>query len=931
MKRLWQTFTVVFVLILLLCATGMAQAHPLLQQSAPTLLINDLSLTTDGRAQPATIEIYDGGHGTTTLDGLFLLFLTTEKSVIAAYDLSTYQTDNDGFLQLQAGSDFSLDTTAAEPSLIDSVVLATADASDLTPGAILDPGKVLDGISFGVNAGTVRSITDGDQVQANTLFPLAPLPAAAAALSDTIPAPSQPSGTIPAAANAECGTDATLIHEIQGQSDSSPLNNKVVTIEGIVVGDFQDVRTQLRGFFVQEEASAFDENPATSEGIYVFDSGFGIDVRAGDLVRVRGQVAEYNTMTELKRLESVLICSQGNAVEPVAVTFPLNTAAEMEQYEGMLIHLDGAMSVAQNYFLGRYGQITIVADGRAYQPTNLYPPGSADAIALAEANAARLLILDDGQDIRVLGDNPNPVPYLGTPETTIVRAGDTISNVVGVIDYGRIDSAPGSEVGLGYRLQPVVAPTFATANPRSATPPIVGGTLKVTSFNVLNYFNGNGSGGGFPTSRGAKSAAEFDRQRTKIIAALSAMNADVIGLMEIENDGYGPQSALQDLANGLNEAVAAAGSEATYAFIDPGLERLGADEITVGILYNSTTITPTGSAATLATGAFDQELADFGRGRQPLAQTFVDRQGERFTLIVNHFKSKRPSGTPDEANVDHGDGAGAWNGRRTEMAQDLSAWLATDPTGSGDPDFLVVGDLNAYAKESPITAFEDSGYVNLIAHYGGTEAYSYVYDGELGYLDHALASSTLLSQTTGAMDWHINADEAKVLDYDAQFNPPGYYSPDPFRASDHDPVLIGLTLTRDAGEEPGGEEPGGEEPGGEEPGGGDQLENQSLTVHLLPGDTLSRVARRYSVTIAALAEANGLSAWSYVYPNQELTVPPVADDLQCVRTIYSDAGETFTQLAERFGADPVRLAIANQLSTMPETVDGKPICLPRIY
>ncbi len=920
MNRPWRTVSFSFIFVLLLITTRMVQAAPALQQTMPSLLLNDLVITTDGSAQPSAIEIYDGGRGTTPLDGVVLLFVTAEKSVVAAYDLATYQTNDDGFLQLYADRDFTLAVPEGVQLPIDSIVLAAGDASDFAAKTLLDESKVIDGITFATNVGTMRSILDEDQLQART-FAQSTIPQAAAAPAGTIPAPA---GTIPALAGtipapADCGTDATLIHEIQGAGDASPINNRVVTIEGIVVGDFQDTRTALRGFFVQEESSAFDDDPATSEGIYVFDSS--VDVNAGDLVRVRGQVAEFNTMTELKRIDSLLICSQGNPVEPVSVSFPLSNAAEMEAYEGMLIRLDGAMSVAQNYFLGRYGQITIVADGRAYQPTNLYPPGSEEAVALAEANAARLLILDDGQDIRVLGDNPNPVPYLGTPETTIVRAGDTISNVVGVIDYGRIDSAPGSEVGLGYRLQPVVAPTFATANPRSATPPAVGGTLKVTGFNVLNYFNGNGSGGGFPTSRGAKSVAEFERQRTKIIAALSAMNADVIGLMEIENDGYGPESALQDLVNGLNEAAIAAGNESTYAFVDPGLAQLGADEIAVGILYNSAVVTPTGSAATLATGAFDQELADFGRGRQPLAQTFVDQQGERFTLVVNHFKSKRPSGTPDETNVDRGDGAGSWNGRRTEMAQDLTAWLATDPTGSGDPDFLVVGDLNAYAKESPITAFEDTGYVNLIAHYGDTEAYSYVYDGQLGYLDHALASSTLLSQTTGAMDWHINADEAKVLDYDIKFNPPGYYSPDPFRASDHDPVLIGLTLTSDSGDGSGGEEPGD----------GDLLENQPLTIYLLPGDTLSRVARRYSVTIAALAEANGLFSWSYVYPNQELTVPPVADEVRCVRTIYSEAGEPFAQLAERFGADPVRLAIANQFSTMPETVDDQPICLPSIY
>ncbi|MCB0184127.1 MAG: ExeM/NucH family extracellular endonuclease, partial [Caldilineaceae bacterium] len=381
-------------------------------------------------------------------------------------------------------------------------------------------------------------------------------------------------------------------------------------------------------------------------------------------------------------------------------------------------------------------------------------------------------------------------------------------------------------------------------------------------------------------------AAEFERQRAKIIAALSAMQADVIGLMEIENDGYGPESALQDLVNGLNRAAADAGHNARYTFVDPGLDRLGADEIAVGILYNTVTVTPTGSAATLNTGAFDQELADFGRSRQPLAQSFQDQQGEVFTLVVNHFKSKRPSGEPDASNVDRGDGAGAWNGRRTAAASELAAWLATDPTGGGDPDFLIVGDLNAYAKETPITAFEIASYVNLIAHFGGTEAYSYVYDGQLGYLDHALASDALLAQATNAFDWHINADEAKVLDYDAQFNPPGYYQPDPFRASDHDPVLIGLDLKPAEDDNPEEIPP----------------VNEALVHVVFPGETLSSIARRYSVTIAALAEANYLYRWDVVYSNQRLTVPPTPEVVLCVRTIFSEPGETFSALAERYGA-----------------------------
>ncbi|MEZ4675121.1 MAG: LysM peptidoglycan-binding domain-containing protein [Caldilineaceae bacterium] len=206
----------------------------------------------------------------------------------------------------------------------------------------------------------------------------------------------------------------------------------------------------------------------------------------------------------------------------------------------------------------------------------------------------------------------------------------------------------------------------------------------------------------------------------------------------------------------------------------------------------------------------------------------------------------------------------------------------------------------------------------MIAHYGGSEAYSYVYDGQLGYLDHALASSTLVSQTTGAMDWHINADEAKVLDYDSQFNPPQYYIADPFRASDHDPVLVGLALTGDVGD-------------GGDPGAGEPLENRELIHVVLPGESLSSIARRYSVMVSALAVTNALGPWSPIYSNQQLVVPPVAADVTCVRTIYSEPGESFVELAERFGADAVRLAIANGLLTIAGSIAEQPICLPSIY
>jgi hypothetical protein len=124
--------------------------------------------------------------------------------------------------------------------------------------------------------------------------------------------------------------------------------------------------------------------------------------------------------------------------------------------------------------------------------------------------------------------------------------------------------------------------------------------------------------------------------------------------------------------------------------------------------------------------------------------------------------------------------------------------LATDPTGTGEPDVLLIGDLNSYAKEDPLTAFADAGYTNLVVEYEGFGNYSYVFDGLAGSLDHALASSSLVDQVTDTETWHINADEPPILDYNVEFKTPGhvqsFYDPGPFRSSDHDPVVIGLEL-----------------------------------------------------------------------------------------------------------------------------------------
>ena len=144
----------------------------------------------------------------------------------------------------------------------------------------------------------------------------------------------------------------------------------------------------------------------------------------------------------------------------------------------------------------------------------------------------------------------------------------------------------------------------------------------------------------------------------------------------------------------------------------------------------------------------------------------LSANNERVTVTVNHFKAKGGCSSADSFNLDQGDGQGCYNALRTQQANELIRWL--DESAAVD-NVLVIGDLNAYAKEDPITQFENNGYTNLISLFNGDTDYSYSFSGQLGSLDHALASPKLASKAVDAMSWHINADEPPVLDYNLEY------------------------------------------------------------------------------------------------------------------------------------------------------------------
>jgi predicted extracellular nuclease len=568
-----------------------------------------------------------------------------------------------------------------------------------------------------------------------------------------------------------CGTPATPIHDIQGSEDTSPMISDKVAIEGVVVGDYQNMQFQLGGFMMQEEDDQIDDSAATSEGIFVLDNNFGVDVNPGDVVRVEGTVMEQNdsgvSTTILRRVQTLTICGTGISVTPAAVETPFNA---LESYEGMLITFPQELIVNDLYNMGRYGEITLSAGARMTVPTQIAAPGDPAAAVQAD-NAARQILIDDGDSQQ----NRDPIVY-----PTTVRAGDTVTGLTGVVDQ---------RLGV-YRVYPTIPVQFTSVNPRPTEPPAIPGTVRVVSYNLLNYFNGDGTGEGYPTARGASTPTEFERQRSKIINAIVSLNPAVMGVMEMENDGSGPNSAMADLVNGLN---AAAGSD-LYAYVPdpanypaPGEPGVGGDEIKNAILYQPGLVTPVGDP-----------IADYDpiHNRPPIAQTFeVNATGERFTVVAVHFKSKGCTDARGD-DGDQNDGQGCYNAARVQQAQQLLDFLAELEQSSGDPDILIVGDFNSYPMEDPIQVLVRAGYVDLLAQFGGPSSYSYVYFGQMGHLDYGFASPSLAEQVAGADVWHINADEPRIFDYNEEYKSEAqvadFYSPDPFRTGDHDPVIIGI-------------------------------------------------------------------------------------------------------------------------------------------
>jgi len=803
-----------------------------------------VALATTSAASPAgdavvISEVYGGGGGSTAGAAYNRDFVELYNPTAAAVDLSTMS------VQYKSATGTTWQVTALTGSIAPHATFLVAEGTAGSAGPDLPAADVSGSINLAQGAGVVvlakqtsaltgiptGSVTGNQAIAdlvgygstANTYegAPTATLTNATSAArsatgADTdvnatdlsagapTPTPAGPVGPPP-------GGDTVSIAQIQGTTDTSPYAGQTVTTEGVVTADYPT--GGFNGFYLQTAGTGGDLDLAqhtASDAVFVFSAAGASAVHVGDHVQVVGKVSEFFGLTELSPAtvaDVTVLDTPAAAVKPAVVPLP-GSAAQRESLEGMLVTLQGPFTVTDNYSLNQYGEIALAAGTEPlWQPTEVADPHDAAAIAAVVAgNAARRVTLDDGASTNYLTSGKNtPLPWLTQDHQIRVGARATFTAPM-VLDYRNST----------WKLQPTGQLTGSGEPPvtfehtRADAPAAVGGDLQIASFNVLNYFPTTGAdfvaaGGtctwyddrlgnhvtvntctgpnGEPGPRGAADADDLARQQAKIVRAINGLGADVVSLEEIENSakfGEPRDAAVATLVQALN-ADAGAG---TWAYV-PTPSTIGdqADEdvIRTAFIYRTAVVAPVGESMV-------DDAPEFDVARDPLAQAFQPAgrtSASRFLVIVNHFKSKGSG--PDD-----GTGQGNSNPQRVAQAQQLVGFAGQAEQHFGTDRVFLSGDFNAYTKEDPIEVLRAAGLTDIGSHESPGE-HTYLFDGVVGSLDHVLGNAAALGTVTGAHVWNINSVEPVALEYSRfDYNATDFYAADPFRASDHDPLLVGL-------------------------------------------------------------------------------------------------------------------------------------------
>lgn len=601
------------------------------------------------------------------------------------------------------------------------------------------------------------------------------------------------------------------IAEIQGEGAESAFKEKTLTTKGLVTAAYAD--GGFNGYYLQTPGTGAGD-PAgrkASDAIFVYSTDTAKDVKVGDYVEVTGTVNEYFGLTQITVAAGSLkpLSEKVDPVTPVKTAFPATDAAR-EPFEGMLVEPQGDFVITENYNTNFYGELGLAA-GTAplVNPTVKGLPGTEANQSVVEHNNAVRVGLDDGASVN-FNNNANksqPVPYLSTTAPARIGAKVTFTRPV-VMDYRN----NAWKFQPTQRLTPDNAAQVQPAhfeNTRTPAPAAVGGDLRLASFNVLNYFTTLGKdltgcqaytdreGNKLTVSkgcnaRGAWDQTSFQRQESKIVDAINALDANLVSLEEIENtksvNGGDRDTAVKALVAALNADDSLKGGQWDYVRSPQGPGAIPADEdvIRTAFIFKKDTVAPQGES-TILTGS-----TEFKNARQPLAQSFkATANGTTFLAIVNHLKSKGDSaGTASGDNADKKDGVGAYNGDRTRQATALVEFAKTTAAKAGTENVFLLGDFNSYAAENPVTTIVGAGYKDLGSTTGKQ---TYAFDGATGSLDYVFASASAQKLVTGVDKWNINSVESVALEYSRHNNNVvNLYAEGPYRSSDHDPIVVGL-------------------------------------------------------------------------------------------------------------------------------------------
>ena len=800
--------------------------------AAPLALVAPASASSTGLV---ISEVYGGGGNSgAPLTNDFIELQNTTGAAIPLTGMS---------VQYRSAAGTTSAATALSGTIPANGKFLVAEAAGATPSGALPTPDTTGTLAMSGSAGVVYLSSKASAVPANdpSIVDLVGYGSTATAFEGTAPAPGLTNST--AATRAGAGTDtdnnaadftaaapkpensstvtppppgdpvARTIEEIQGNGPTSPLDQQSVITKGVVTAAYPT--GGFNGYYIQTPGTGGALDPSnhdTSDAVFVFAGSGATYPKIGDYLQVTGKVSEFAGMTEVTPTSGgvTTLTDQVAPPAPATVGFPAD-AASRESLEGMLVAPQGDYTVTDNYTLNQYAEIGLAHDDKPLpQSTDVAKPGPA-AQAVEADNAKKKVVLDDGSSLNYFTTGKDiPLPYL-TPELSIrVGAPATFTRPV-ILDFR--NSA--------WKLQPTQQLTAANAtsvqpatfpDTRQATPTAVGGDLKVASFNVLNFFTETGddfvADGGtcsFYTDRagakvtvnscngngprGAADDTDLGRQRAKIVAAINTLGADVLSLEEIENSAqYAGANRRDDALSALVDALNADAGSDVWEFVpspSPADRPAVADEdvIRTAFIYKRAKVEPVGTSHILQDPAF-------ASAREPLAQEFRPAGGtpnQDFLTIVNHFKSKG-------SGVDDGTGQGNANPDRVAQAKALVKFADQQKALAETDTVFLTGDFNSYTQEDPMQVLYAAGYTD-IGHDQAPEEYTYQFGGTVGSLDHVLANSTALGQVTGAHVWNINSVESVAYEYSRfNYNATDFYAPNPFRSSDHDPLLVGFDV-----------------------------------------------------------------------------------------------------------------------------------------